>query len=285
VTGEFDAVHMARFFDAYGEAEWDRHGQSAASRVSSEVHRAFLVDHVRSGDVVLDAGSGPGWFTIELVRLGARVHVGDISPMQLRLNEAHVTEAGCEDAVVGRELLDIRDLSRFQPAIFDGVVCFGGPLSYVRDDADRALAELVRVTKPGGYVLVSVMSTLGAMRAFLPALIDEARAFGAQHAERIFLSGELERDTNAGHELRMYRWSQLAALCERHGALVSAAAANFLTAGADGGRLDGLTSDEWGRVLSWELRLCRELGVLDAGTHMLAAVRTPASSRASPEKE
>ncbi len=55
VTGEFDAAHMARFFDAYGEAEWDRHNQSAASRVSSEVHRAFLSDHVSSGDVVLDA--------------------------------------------------------------------------------------------------------------------------------------------------------------------------------------------------------------------------------------
>ena len=284
MTGEFDAVHMARFFDAYGEAEWDRHGQSAASRVASEVHRAFLVDHVRRGDVVLDAGSGPGWFTIELARLGARVHVGDISPMQLRLNEAHVIEAGCEDTVVARELLDIRDLSRFPSATFDGVVCFGGPLSYVRDDADRALGELVRVTRPGGYVLVSVMSTLGAMRAFLPALIDEARAFGGQHAERIFLSGDLERDTNAGHELRMYRWSQLAALCERHGEVVSAAAANFLTAGEDAAVLDGLTPDEWERLLAWEVRLCREPGVLDAGSHILAAIRTPASS-VTPEEE
>jgi SAM-dependent methyltransferase len=282
MTGEFDAVHMARFFDAYGEAEWDRHGQSAASRVGSEVHRVFLGDHVRRGDVVLDAGSGPGWFTIELARLGAKVHVGDISPMQLRLNEAHVTEAGCEEAVVGRELLDICDLSRFQPDTFDGVVCFGGPLSYVRDDADRALAELVRVTKPGGYVLISVMSTLGAMRAFLPALIDEARAFGSPHAERIFLTGELERDTNAGHELRMYRWSQLAALCEPHGKVVSAAAANFLTAGSDSAPLDALTAEEWERLLSWELRLCREPGVLDAGTHILAAIRTPSPSPVTP---
>ena len=276
---------MARFFDAYGEAEWDRHQQSAASRVGSQVHRAFLVDHVRGGDVVLDAGSGPGWFTIELARLSAKVHVGDISPIQLRLNEAHVNEAGCEEAVLGRELLDIRDLSRFAAATFDGVVCFGGPLSYVRDDADRALAQLVRVTKPGGYVLLSVMSTLGAMRAFLPTLIGEARTFGPQHAERIFLTGELERDTNAGHELRMYRWSQLAALLERHGEIVSAAAANFLTAGADGARLDALTADEWERLLSWELRLCREPGVLDGGTHILAAIRTPASSGASPEEE
>jgi hypothetical protein len=120
------------------------------------------------------------------------------------------------------------------------------------------------------------------MRAFLPALIDEARAFGPRHAERIFLSGELERDTNAGHELRMYRWSQLAALCERHGELVSAAAANFLTSGADAALLDGLTPDEWERLLSWELRLCREPGVLDGGTHILAAIRTPGPSPVSP---
>jgi len=205
--------------------------------------------------------------------------VGDISPAQLRLNRAHVTEAGYEEAIVGRELLDIRHLSRIATATFDGVVCFGGPLSYVRDDADRALAELVRVTRPGGYVLVSVMSTLGAMRAFLPSLIEERRNFGDQHVERIFVSGELERATTAGHELRMYRWSELAALCERHGTLVGAAAANFLTAGADATLVDGLTPDEWERLLSWEVRLCRERGVLDAGTHILAALRTPPANQ------
>ena len=44
---------------------------------------------------------------------------------------------------------------------FDATVCFGGPLSYVVDRAEQGIAELVRVTKPGGHVLVSVMSLVG----------------------------------------------------------------------------------------------------------------------------
>jgi hypothetical protein len=53
---------------------------------------------------------------------------------------------------------------------FDAVVCFGGPLGYVLGEADRALAELLRVTKQGGRVLLSVMSLLGTARAFFDQL-------------------------------------------------------------------------------------------------------------------
>jgi SAM-dependent methyltransferase len=273
--GAFDPEHIASFFDEYGEREWERHELTPGARVSLEVHRAFLRDHVAAGDLVLDAGAGPGRFTIELTRLGARVHVGDISPGQLRLNETRLAEAGLEEAVVGRELLDICDLGRFAAGTFDAVVCFGGPLSYVRERADDALAELVRVTRPGGVVLLSVMSTIGAMRAFLDGVIAEERAHGPGHTERIFRTGGLERDTNNGQEMTMYRWSELAALCARHGEVTAAATANFLTAGRPPA-LDEATPEELERIMGWELRLCREPGVLDGGTHMLAALRTPA---------
>ena len=81
--------------------------------------------------------------------------------MQVELNRQHVDDAGASASVVGRDVLDICDLSRFEDGTFDTVVCYGGPLNYVRELADEALGELVRVTKPGGYVLMSVMSTLG----------------------------------------------------------------------------------------------------------------------------
>jgi len=226
--------------------------------------------------VVLDAGAGRGRFTVELARLGAKVHVGDISPTEVELNRRHVTEAGHAAAVVASEVLDVCDLSRFDTGQFDGVVCFGGPLSYVRSRADLAMGELVRVSKPGGYVLLSVMSTLGAMRAFLPSVIDEDRRFGAEHTEGIFTTGDLERATNGGHEMHMFRWSELAALCEGHGEIVSVSAANYLTAGQPLDLLNGLSPTEWERLVSLELRLCREPGVLDAGTHIVVALRTPA---------
>ena len=59
-----------------------------------------------------------------------------------------------------------------------------------------------------------------------------------------------------------------------YGELVDRATANFLTASADPAPFDTMTDDEWAQFVSFELRLCREPGVLDGGTHLLAAVRT-----------
>ena len=149
-------------------------------RVNFEVHRRFLDEWIRPGDRVLEAGAGPGRFTLELARIGARVVVGDISSRQLELHAEKT--AAAESSVEERVLLDIVDLSRFADETFDAVVCYGGPVSYVIGEADRALAEVLRVMRRGGTALVSVMSLLGSARAFfghLPGLIEE---FGWEQA-------------------------------------------------------------------------------------------------------
>jgi SAM-dependent methyltransferase len=271
----FDAAHMAAFFDEYGDREWDRHDATPGARVSFELHCDALDRFVRSGDLVLDAGSGPGRFTIELARRGARVHAGDLSEGQLDQHRRRVGAAGCEGAVVARERLDVCDLSHLADRAFDAAVCFGGPLSYVRGRSAEALAELARVTRPGGHVLLSVMSAAGAMRAFLPAVLDEHRRYGPEHIAEVLASGDLDRDTNDGHEMHLFTWAELAALCAPHGEVVAASAANFLTAGPPAGALDGIDDDEWQALLSWERRLCREPGALDGGTHILAVLRVP----------
>jgi SAM-dependent methyltransferase len=259
----YDPEHIARFYDEYGEREWERFDISAMDGVGLEVHLRLLGEHIHDGDRVLDAGAGPGRFTLELARLGARVVVGDISPAQLELHAEKT--ASVEDSIDSRELLDITDLGRFPDGSFDAVVCFGGPLSYVLGEADRALAELLRVTKHGGRVLLSVMSLLGAARAFfdqLPGLVDE---FGWQRAVvDVFETGDLDGELNNGHVLRLYRWSSLEQLLGRHPCrVIAASAANFLSAGTD-------AWDE--RFLEIELQACREPGALDGGTHIVAVL-------------
>ena len=259
----YDPGYISRFFDDYGEREWERFDASPMDRVSLEVHLRLLREFIRTGDRVLDAGAGPGRFTLELARRGATVVAGDISPRQLELHAERTAEV--ESAIESRELLDILDLSRFDDASFDAVVCFGGPLSYVLGEADQALRELLRVTRPGGHVLLSVMSLLGAARAFFrsfPELIEE---FGWERAVAdIFATGDLPGDINRGHVCRLYRWSDLERLLTEHPCrVVAASAANFLS----------VQNEDWDeRYLEIEIEACSEPGALDGGTHIVAVV-------------
>jgi ubiquinone/menaquinone biosynthesis C-methylase UbiE len=155
---------------------------------------------------VLEVGAGAGRFTMELARLGARVTVVDISPEQLRLNEEHVAEGGLEDAVEARHLADVLDLSRFEDRSFDAVVCYGGPLSWALDGADRAFEELLRVTKAEGHVLLGVMSRFGSLHAFLPTAEEEIRAFGVEEMQEIVDSGYLPDNHSTLGPMHLFTW-------------------------------------------------------------------------------
>ena len=46
----YDAEPIARSFDEYGEAEWNRHEATPFARVAFHVHRHYLERFIRSGD-------------------------------------------------------------------------------------------------------------------------------------------------------------------------------------------------------------------------------------------
>jgi SAM-dependent methyltransferase len=270
----YSADDVQRFYDRLGEAEWERFGKTPADRVSLEIHRRFLAEHVEPGMRVLDAGAGPGRFTIELARLGATVVVGDVSPVQLRLNEEKLLEAGLESAVEARHVLDITDLSRFRDGEFEAVVCYGGPLSYVWERAGDAAVELLRVTGPGGRLLASVMSNLGTHRRWLNDAMAIAERHGIEAIDRVFRTGGLpaEINTNPGHACRMFRYAELEALLERAGwGVADASASSFLTARLE--PIEPMSEALWEMLLAWELDACREPGALDGGTHIIVAAR------------
>ncbi|HEY6203698.1 MAG TPA: methyltransferase domain-containing protein [Candidatus Limnocylindria bacterium] len=125
----YDASVIRRYFDEFGIREWERLERRPMDRVNFEMHRRMLDRFVRSGDRVLEIGAGPGRFTIELARVGARVTVTDISPAQLDLNSEKVAAAGAEGAVVQRAVRDVLDLGAYAEGAFDATVCYGGALS------------------------------------------------------------------------------------------------------------------------------------------------------------
>lgn len=272
----YDREQTARAYDEYGEQEWDRHERAPFHRVAFHLHRHYLKEFIHSGDRVLEAGAASGRFTVELARLGARVVVTDISPGQLELNVVNLAEAGLESAVEARALADIVDLSAFADGEFDAVVCYGGPLSHVMDHADQALGELLRVTRPGGHVLLGVMSLHGSMHAFLAGVDAEIQEFGIDEEQAIVQTGDLPSDhSSMGTPAHLFSWAELRALLERQDCdVVVASAANFLSIGNDE-VCDRWLQDEamWERFLEWEIASCAQPGAIDGGTHIIAVVR------------
>ncbi|HEX8597672.1 MAG TPA: class I SAM-dependent methyltransferase [Chloroflexia bacterium] len=277
MTKKYDPNYISRFYDNYGEREWQRFEQEAgaANLVNLHLHTHYLRRFIQPGDHVLDVGAGPGRFTIEMAGIGARVTVGDISPVQLEMNRRRLEEAGLEGSVVARQVMDVTDLSAIADGTFDAAVCYGGALSYVFDRAGQALEELLRVTKPGGYVLLSVMSMIGSTNAFLAGVFKATEEFGLEAANRVNSTGDLYGEIAGGHYCHMFRWSELEALLRAHHCeIVAASASNYLSLHNKETAQQARSDPQlWQTLLAWELDYCKEPGALDGGTHIIAVVR------------
>jgi SAM-dependent methyltransferase len=257
----WDPARAAEFFDDYGEREWTRFEDGRTPGPSLTTHIRMLEGYVRPGDRVLDAGAGPGRFTLELLRLGAHVTALDISPGQLELLRARVPDV---EAILG----DITDLSRFGDDSFDVTVCLGGPLSYVVDRADEAVSELARVTKSGGHVVVSVMGFAGAVIHFASILVDLARRDGTAKQAEIARTGVLPEGDGYGHlTMRMYLWDELEELLSPHGEVVDGAAAGVLP------HLEVEEPDIRALLEEFEERLAYDPGSRSCGEHIIGVLR------------
>lgn len=266
---------IRRYYDTLAEGEEDRLTKDVAGRVSFEIHRRFLEPYLREGQRVLEIGAGPGRFTIVLAEHGARVVVTDISPVQLRLNEANVSAAVAEHAVEGRHTLDIRDTSRFPDAAFDLILAYGGPLSYAFDQEHEALTGLLRILKPGGVVVASVMSLWGSWRARLTGATQLAIRHGIDVADAVIRTGDLRHVPDAAHVCRMFTWEQLTDLVAECGGEILAGSASNWASLEDPAVLASVerAPQLWERFLAYETAACASLGARDGGTHILFAAR------------
>lgn len=274
MTLQYDPAWVAGFYDRYGEKEWARWDRDAVSAVRFHVHCHYLRQWIKPGDRVLEAGAASGRFTLELARLGAKVTVLDLSPGQLELNKANAKEHGFEAAVEARVLGDICDLSGYPDGAFDAVVCYGGPLSYVFDERDKALAKMLRVARPGGPVLLGVMSNWGTHQEYLRDILHGG---SAEQMMAIARTGDLHPETwpVETHRCHMFKAAELKALIESQGAQVAAlSASNALTTAHHPG-LDALRKDpkRWPALLALELEACAAPGCVDMGTHLIAVAR------------
>jgi ubiquinone/menaquinone biosynthesis C-methylase UbiE len=134
-------------------------------RLEFETTWYFLEKYLPPGGLVLDAGGGPGRYTVSLAQHGYQVVLLDLTQANLEFARRQVRRHKVQQQVVSFQQGSIVDLSRFADDSFDAVVCLGGPLSHVVDARKRqqAIGELLRVAKAGAPIFISVMSRLSVM--------------------------------------------------------------------------------------------------------------------------
>ena len=105
---------------------------------------------LRSGMRFLDVAAGSGALSIPAARLGAQVLSTDMSPAMLKKLEARARKEGLnlETRVMDGHALELEDDAFDASGSQFGVMLF--------PDMPRGISELVRVTKPGGDVLMTV---------------------------------------------------------------------------------------------------------------------------------
>jgi SAM-dependent methyltransferase len=158
-------------------------------RLEFETTLHFLKKHFPKRGLILDAGGGPGRYTVTLASQGYDVLMLDVTPANVKFAKRQIIRAGVQQCV--KDVIEgtIVDLSRFADNSFDGVICLGGPLSHVVDKRkrDKAVRELVRVAKPGAPIAASVMSRFSVLVVELTMFPEEVEM---AHYQKLLHTGD-----------------------------------------------------------------------------------------------
>lgn len=152
---------IKQFYTTLSIGEWNRLIKSPYNRLEYDTTLHFLTKYLPPNGLVLDAGGGPGRYTIELAKRGYEVILLDLSPKLLDIARHEIKVAKVQKQV--NEIVEgsFDDLSRFSTNHFDAILCCGA-LGHLlnRDARERAIDELIRVTKKNAPIFLSVIGRL-----------------------------------------------------------------------------------------------------------------------------
>ena len=267
---------IANYYNKNAEREWLRLVRDPYHSLEFMVTMYHLRKHLPSDGRILDAGGGPGRYSLALCRAGYEVVLLDVSSELIAIAKDNFKSEpeDVQNKILKFVVGDIRDLSRFEPNCFDGVLCLGGPLTEISDHEDRlkAMSELVGVAKPGAIVCVSVMGYLAVLRTILTRFSDE---LADPSFQTLVECGDILGNT--GTPWHFFRAEELRQLAESCGliTLEMAGCEGLSTGLAEATNLLGQHEARWKVWQELVLKTSTEPPVVDLTEHILYIGQVP----------
>lgn len=267
---------VRNFYDTNAEQEWGRLVRDAYHRLEYIVTMHFLDKYLPKEGLILDAGGGPGRYTIELAKRGYNVVLQDLSPKCLEIAVREIEKADVKEKVKRIIEGSITDLSEFAGESFDAVLCLG-PLSHLIKNKDREIAasELVRVTKKNAPIFASVIGLYGVFRTRLhrPYLRDSLLILPHEEmfSTGIYKVSMYKHESLGFTDAYFFHPTELKALFEGKGVETL----EMATCEGLSSHLQDETNEiyddkeKWERWLTLLLRTCNDPHILGLGEHFL----------------
>ncbi len=170
---------VKKFYSELGVGEWKRLVRDSYTRLEFDTTMHFLKKYLPEKGLILDAGGGPGRYTIELAKLGYEVVLLDLTPKLLEIAKRQIKKSKVQDKVKQIIQGSIDDLSMFKKNSFDAVICCG-TLGHLlnRKLREKAIDELIRAAKNNAPVFISVIGRLAVLTGGLVLRPEELEING-----------------------------------------------------------------------------------------------------------
>lgn len=169
---------MKKHYSEYGINEWDRLTRHPYRQLEFDTTMHFLRKYLPGKGVILDAGGGPGRYTIELAKMGYDVVLLDLTPKLLDIARDQIKKVKVESRVKQIVEGSVDDLSMFDDNTFNAVICLGGTLGHLvlQKLRQKAADELVRVARNNAPIFISVIGRLAVLMNTIVYLMPELEA-------------------------------------------------------------------------------------------------------------
>ena len=214
---------------------------------------------------ILEVGAGTGRYSVTLAKQGRQVTAVELIEHNLEILKSRLDGTEPITAIRGNAL----DLSRLSDNSFDLTMLLGPMYHlYTKEEKLRALSEAVRVTKPGGYLLVAYCMNE-------PTVIQYV--FGLNHLNEVMelhmLTSEWRCISEPKDLFEMVRTEEIAELdaavpVKRIKLVAADGATNYMR-----GTVDAMDDETFAKWMEYHFTICERQDLIGASHHTLDVLR------------